>query len=140
MEYKNNNLKKNYKKKKIVNEKDDLRKKHLSESQNLFNKDEKFVSIISKPNNLNEKIHTTNNISSKAKKQLYKHRLKVGFMTHNSMEEFCKQSNKVKICYSSISEAKKAINRYKNEDWGDDKKPTDVYYCNSCNCWHTTSK
>ncbi|KZX17562.1 hypothetical protein [Methanobrevibacter filiformis] len=81
-----------------------------------------------------------NNISSKAKKQLDKHRLKIGFMNHDIIEEFCIQSKKVKIRYSSINEAKKAIARYKNEDWRDNEKPTEVYYCNSCNCWHTTSR
>jgi hypothetical protein len=138
--YKNNNLKNNYKEKEDTDKGNDLRKKHLRNAHNLFHEDEKFVNIISKPTNLNEKKYTVNNINSKTKKQLDKYRLKVGFMNHNTTEEFCMQANRVKICYSSISEAKKAIGRYKKEDWGDDKKPTDIYYCNSCDCWHTTSK
>ncbi|MDR2873805.1 MAG: hypothetical protein LBV42_03570 [Methanobrevibacter sp.] len=123
--YKNNNLKK---------KEDEIVKKSTTE---VFQMDEEFVSIISRDNNSNKK---PNNHSPKAKKQLEKHRLKIGFMEHNLVEEYCMQAKKVKKQYSSENEAKKDIDRFKKEDWGDYKKPNGIYYCHFCNCWHSTSK
>jgi hypothetical protein len=97
--------------------------------------DEKYTKLFKDKSN--EKANKS--FSLKIEKQLNKFRSNIGPLKEDIKEEFCVSSNKYKVRYSSSSEAYKAIKRYEKEVWSEDDKPKSVYYCNTCECWHTTS-